>query len=105
MVNELTEIGPVMLVLNVSALVVMLYALYRVNVLRKKVPGGVVRSSLNLMCELVALFTMGYIATLFFPILPQVSQNLLVGIMFFVLAIFVVIVIDLFYMIVSELGL
>jgi len=101
----LNDFEPVVLVLNVSALIVMLYGLYRVNVLRKKVPGGVVKSSLNLLCELIALFTMGYIVTVVFPIMPQVSQSLLMGVMFFVIAIFVVIVIDLFYMIISELGL
>ena len=101
----MNEIDPILLVLNISAIAVMLYALYKVNVLRKRVPGGVVKSSLNLLCELIALFTMGYIVTPFLPDLPQISGNLLMAIMFFVVAIFVVIVIDLFYMVVSELGL
>ena len=99
------DLDPVLLVLNICAIAVMLYALYRVNVLRKRVPGGVVKSSLNILCELVALFALGYIVTPFLPMFPHISESLLMAIMFFVVAIFVVIVIDLFYMVISELGL
>jgi len=102
---EANELNPALLVLNISAIVVMLYALFRVNMLRRKVPGGVVKSSLNILCEMVALFTLGYIVTPFLPLLPQISESALMGIMFFAVAIFVVIVIDLFYMVVTELGL
>ena len=102
---DMKDLNPLLLVLNICAIAVMCYALYRVNLLRKRVPGGVVKSSLNILCEMIALFVMGYIITPFLPMFPQISESLLMAIMFFVVAIFVVIVIDLFYMVVSELGL
>lgn len=95
----------VFLVLSLSAIIVMLYALYRVNVLRKKVPGGVVRSTWNFLTALIVMFTVGYFTTPFFPLLPEVAQRLVVGAIFLAGAVFVVIVINLFYRIVSELGL
>lgn len=91
--------------LSFSAIIVMLYALYRVNVLRNKVPGGVVRSTWNFLSVLILMFTAGYFTTPFFPLLPQVFQHLVVGVIFLAGAIFVVIVINLFYRVVSELGL
>ena len=93
------------LVLSVSAIVVMFFALYRVSVLRDKIPGGVVKSTWNFLTLLIVMFTAGYFTTPFFPMLPQVYQHLVVGIIFLAGAIFVVIVINLFYKIISELGL
>ena len=95
----------VFLLLSLSANVVMLYALYRVNVLRNKVPGGVVRSTWNFLAGLIVMFTAGYFTTPFFPLLPHAAQRLVVGIVFLAGAVFVVIVINLFHKIVSELGL
>lgn len=93
------------LLLSLSSILVMLYALYRVNILRSKVPGGVVRSTWNFLAGLIVMFTAGYLTTPFFPLLPGSIQRLVVGVIFLAGAIFVVIVINLFYRIVSELGL
>ena len=95
----------VFLLLSLSAIFVMLYALYRVNVLRRKVPGGIVRSTWNFLAGLIVMFTGGYFTTPFFPLLPEAVQRLVVGVIFLAGAIFVVIVINLFHKIVSELGL
>jgi len=94
----------VFLALSVSAICVMLYALYRVLSLRKKIPGGLVRKTWNFLTLLIVLFAAGYLSTPFFPLLPQVAKDLLVGVIFFCGAIFVVIVINLFYKVVSDLG-
>ena len=95
----------VFLGLCIAAIVVMLYALYRVMSLKKKVPGGVVGSTWNLLSYMILLFAGGYLCTPFFPMLPQEFRDLLVGVIFLGGAIFVVIVINLFYKVVSELGL
>jgi hypothetical protein len=93
------------LALSVSAIIVMLYALYSVMVLRKKMPGGVVKKNWDVLAALIVLFTVGYLSTPFFPMLPQALKDILVGVIFFFGAIFVVIVIKLFYRVVSDLGL
>jgi hypothetical protein len=95
----------VFLALSLAAIVVMLYALYRVFSLKKKIPGGVVGSTWNILSVLIVMFTVGYLTTPFFPMLPQVFKDLLVGVIFLAGAVFVVIVINLFYRVVSDLGL
>jgi len=95
----------VFLALCLAAIVVMLYALYRVLSLKKKIPGGVVGSTWNFLSMLIVLFTIGYLTTPFFPMLPQAAKDLLVGVIFLAGAVFVVIVINLFYKVVSDLGL
>ncbi|HEX9861011.1 MAG TPA: hypothetical protein VGB23_07370 [Nitrospirota bacterium] len=96
---------PVYLVLSGCAFIVMLYALYRIIDLRKRIPGGVARNTVTLLAELVGVFTLGYLVTPFYSMLPQTSSNTVLGILFFAVAIFVVIVVDLFHMVVSEMGL
>jgi hypothetical protein len=93
------------LALSISAIIVMLYAFYSVMMLRKKIPGGVVRKTWNILAGLIVLFTVGYLSTPFFPMLPPSVKDLLVGVIFLFGAVFVVIVIKLFYKVVSDLGL
>ncbi len=95
----------VFLVLSVSAVVVMLYALFRAFALRKRVPGGKVRETWNMLSGLIVMFTVGYLATPFFRLLPQEIKDVLVGVIFLAGAVFVVIVINLFIKIVEDLGL
>ena len=83
----------------------MFFALYRVLVLRGRIPGGKVKKTWNILSGMIALFSAGYLATPFFPLLPQVAKDLLVGVIFFFGAVFVVIVTNLFYRVVSDLGL
>jgi hypothetical protein len=93
------------LALTLAAIVVMVYALYRVDRLRRRVPGGAVRSTWDFLAALVVLFTLGYLATPFFPLLPQDVQHLFVGVIFLGGAVFVLVVVNLFQRIVSEIGL
>jgi hypothetical protein len=93
------------LVLSNAAIVVMLYALYSSFTLKNKIPGGKVKATWNVLTVLIAMFTMGYLATPFFRLLPQEIKDLLVGVIFLAGAVFVVIVIKLFYRIIEDLGL
>ncbi len=95
----------IFLVLSILAIIVMLYALFRVISLNKRIPGGVVGSTWKFLTFLIALFTIGYLTTPFFPLLPEFAKNLVVGVIFLAGAIFVLIVINLFYKVISELGL
>ncbi len=96
--------NPLFLILSVSAICVMLYALYRVITLRDKIPGGTVKGTWKVLFWMIAIFAAGYLTTPFFPYLPQFIKDIVVGVIFLLGAIFVVIVINLFSRIVSELG-
>lgn len=92
------------LVLSSTAVVIMLYALYSSFTLKSAIPGGEVKATWNILTGLIALFTAGYMTTPFFQLLPPEIKDLLVGLIFLSGAIFVVIVIKLFYKIVEDLG-
>ncbi len=93
------------LVLSVMAIVVMFYALFSALTLRKKIPGGKVKATWNVLAGLIGMFTAGYLATPFFQLLPGDIKDILVGVIFLAGAVFVVIVIKLFFKIVEDLGL
>ena len=93
------------LALSGGAIVVMLYALFKAFALRSKVPGGKVRETWNMLSGLIVMFTVGYLATPFFRLLPPEIKDVLVGVIFLAGAIFVVIVINLFFKIVEDIGL
>lgn len=93
------------LLLSGTAILVMVYALYSALSLKSKIPGGKVKSTWNMLTSLIVMFTIGYLATPFFRLLPQEVKDLLVGVIFLAGAIFVVIVIKLYFKIIEELGL
>ncbi len=93
------------LVLSVAAILVMLYALYSAFTLKGKIPGGKVKSTWNVLTSLIIMFTVGYLATPFFRLLPPDIKDVLVGVIFLAGAIFVVIVIKLYGKIIEDLGL
>jgi hypothetical protein len=95
----------VFLFLSIAAIVVMLYALYSSFTLRNKIPGGKVKKTWGILNGLIIMFTAGYLTTPFFRLLPQEVKDILVGVIFLAGAIFVVIVIKLFFKIVEDLGL
>ncbi len=81
------------------------YALFSAFILRHKVPGGKVKSTWNFLASLIVIFSVGYLSTPFFRLLPQEIKDMLVGVIFLAGAIFVLIVIKLFYKIVEDIGL
>lgn len=93
------------LVLSVASILVMLYALYSSFTLKSKIPGGKVKSTWEVLSSLIVVFAIGYLSTPFFRMLPQEVKDILVGVIFLAGAIFVVIVIKLFYKIIEDLGL
>lgn len=95
----------VFLVLSVAAILVMLYALYSSFTLKNKIPGGKVKDTWSILNGLIVMFTIGYLSTPFFRLLPQEIKDLLVGVIFLAGAIFVVIVTKLFFKIIEDLGL
>jgi hypothetical protein len=90
-------------VINVAAIAVMLVCLYLVFSLRSKVPGGVVGKQWRFLTVLVTLFTLGYFVTPFFSSLPAHIIKLLVALIFFFGAIYVLITVRLIYRIIEEL--
>ena len=93
------------LILSITSILVMLYALYSSITLKNKIPGGKVKSTWEVLSSLIVVFTLGYLSTPFFRLLPQEVKDILVGVIFLAGAIFVVIVIKLFYKIIEDLGL
>ena len=90
-------------VINVAAIAVMLVCLYMVFTLRSKIPGGVVGKQWRLLTVLVTLFTVGYFVTPFFTMLPANIINLIVALIFFFGAIYVLITVRLIFRIIEEL--
>jgi hypothetical protein len=78
------------LLLSIVAILVMVYALYTALALKSKIPGGKVKSTWNVLTSLIIMFTVGYLATPFFRLLPQEVKDVLVGVIFLAGAIFVV---------------
>jgi hypothetical protein len=91
------------LVLDIVAILIMLFCLYQVVVLRSSVPGGMIGTRWNLLSVLVLLFTIGYLATPFFGKLPADILQLLVACIFVAGAVYVLITIRLIYAIIKEL--
>jgi len=68
------------------------------------VPGGIVGKKWNFLMALVSLFTVGYLSTPFFGIIPEDVLRLIVSGIFFFGAIYVVITVKLIYQIIKELS-
>lgn len=88
--------------INIAAIVVMLVCLATVYKLRTNIPGGVVGKQWGILTTLVTLFTLGYFVTPFFARLPPEVINLVVTLIFFFGAIYVLITVRLIYRIIEE---
>ena len=93
------------LLLSVSAICTIFYALFRVVTLTKRIPGGLVKQYWKLFYYLIGLLAVGYLTMPLFPRLPETSKELIVAIIFLAGAVFVLKVINLFFKIVQEIGL
>jgi hypothetical protein len=93
------------LLISLSAILVVFYALFRAAALNRKIPGGLVKDSWRLLYYLIGLLAVGYLTLPLFPRLPQSSKDLIVSLMYLAGAIFVVKVINLIYKITKEVGL
>ncbi len=93
------------LLLSVSAICTIFYALFRVIILTKRIPGGLVKQYWKLFYYLIGLLAIGYLTMPLFPMLPEESTEIIIGIIFLAGSIFVVKVITLFLKIIEEIGL
>jgi hypothetical protein len=96
--------GNITLVVSVAAILSMSYCLYLVLSLKKNVPGGIVGRKWNLLMSLVGLFTVGYLTTPFFSMIPEQVLRLLVSFIFFFGAVYVAVTVKLIYQIIKELS-
>jgi hypothetical protein len=90
--------------ISVVAIAIMLYCLYLVVTLKQDVPGGIVGKKWNFLTALVLMFSVGYLSTPFFGIIPEDILRLIVSGIFFFGAIYVVITVKLIYQIIKELS-
>jgi len=90
--------------ISIAAIAVMLYCLYLVMTLKQKVPDGIVGKKWNFLIALVSMFTVGYLSTPFFGVIPEGVLRLIVSGIFFFGAIYVVITVKLIYQIIKELS-
>jgi hypothetical protein len=90
------------LVINIAAIAVMLVCLATVYKLRANIPGGVVGKQWGFLTTLVTLFTLGYFVTPFFTSLPANVIDLVVALIFFFGAVYVLITVRLIYRIIEE---
>ena len=89
--------------ISIAAILVILFCLYDVIVLGRSIPGGVVGKQWRFLTFLVAMFTIGYLLTPFFGMLPPQLINIIVSLIFFFGAIYVLITIRLIHRIITEL--
>lgn len=89
--------------ISIAAILVMIYCLFLVITLGKNVPGGVVGKQWKFLTFLVVLFTFGYLITPFFGLLPAQLVSVMVSLIFFFGAIYVLITVKLIYRIIEEL--
>ena len=89
--------------ISIAAIFVMLYCLFLVITLGKNVPGGVVGKQWKFLTFLVVLFTIGYLVTPFFSLLPAELVSVMVSLIFLFGAVYVVITVKLIYRIIEEL--
>lgn len=83
------------LILNGSAVLLMLYCLWSVISLKKSIPGGVIGSKWNMLIGLVVFFSLGYLAMPFFSEIPPDVLRIIISAVFFFGAIYVLITIKL----------
>ncbi|MEJ2695338.1 MAG: hypothetical protein P8013_01695 [Candidatus Sulfobium sp.] len=88
-----------------ASICILIYAFLKAVSLNRRIPGGIVKKTWQLMYYLIGLLVAGYLATLLFPSLPDTSRQIIVGIILLAGAVFIVKVINLLYRIIVDLGL
>ena len=89
---------------NSVAVLTILFAWYKIYSLRRRVPGGLVKLVCNILSEFIGLFTLGFMALSLFPLLPEVSREIMVSLVFMGAAAFSIVIINYFSTIASESG-
>lgn len=89
--------------ISLGAIAVMLYCLWLVLSLKNRVPGGMVGRKWSTLTMMVAMFTLGYLATPFAGAVPEDAMRLIVSLIFFFGAIYVVLTVKLLFAVIEEL--
>lgn len=92
------------LIFSILAIAVIVYGLWLVISLKKEMPGGIVGKRWNTLILLVLMFTIGFAFGPFFGSLDIQTLRLLVSLIFFFGAIYVVITIRMIYNIIRVLS-
>jgi hypothetical protein len=90
-------------ILNIVAILIIFYCLYLVVSLRPSIPGGVVGKHWNFLSTLVLLFSLAYLATPFFGLIPIEIRRVFVSFIFLAGAVYVLITVRLIFNIIREL--
>jgi hypothetical protein len=88
-----------------ASIFTLLYALAKAISLNRRISGGIVKKSWQLLYYLIGLLVAAYLATILFPGLPEASRQLILGIILLAAAVFVVKVVDLLFKIITDVGL
>ncbi len=83
------------LILDVLAILLMVYCLWQVVSLRKQIVGGIIGSKWNILTGLVFMFALGYSAMPFFDQIPPELLRTIISAVFFFGAIYVLVTIKL----------
>ena len=92
------------LIISIGAIAVMAWCFVTMLQLSASIPGGVVGKHWRFLRLLVGVFLLGYLVTPFFPQLPPELINLLVALIFFFGAVYVLITVRLIYRIITVLS-
>lgn len=95
----------IFLILSGAAIVMMAYSWYKFTTFRKALNGGSMKHTSNIFAQIIGVEIICFISIPFLPMVSWVSKEIIMGIMFFFAALFVLLVINLFTKIVSDLGL
>jgi len=91
-------------ILDIAAIVLMGYCLYLVIALKKQIPGGVIGRKWKTLTVLVLIFAAGYMSMPFFGKIPPDTLRLIISVIFFFGAIYVLITIKLIHTVIRALS-
>lgn len=93
----------VVMLIGIAALLVMLFNLFQAVAMRSQIPGGMIGKRWNVMIGLVVMFTAGYVILPFVSKLSIDTLRLIVSLIFFFGAVYVMITLRLIAGIIREL--
>lgn len=91
--------------LSIAAVMTISIARYRLERLRRRVTGGVVRTKFNIMGEFMSLFALALLSFSFLPLMTDEGRNIIAGVVFIFAGVFAIVVVNLFSTIADEIGL
>ncbi len=90
--------------LNAVGIVIILLAWFKIIRLKRRIPGGVVKATCNVMSQFIGIFAIGLLALPLFRELPEFSREALINIELISAGVFTVIVVNFFNDLASDSG-